>query len=208
VAPQAQEAHLGRRVGADADAFVFTGPQGGPLRYSAFHGRLWRPTLRRLGLPEVGIHVTRHSKAAALISAGASPKAIQVVMGHSSAAFTLTAYGHLFEADLDALAERLDERRDDGSRSVSRHSRGISDARDALDDAPQTAYLRNSRAPGRIRTCDARFRKPFQPRLRPAVMRRHAFPPALMALVGVGSRWRFTDLPRTFRGLGADRAAG
>jgi integrase len=136
------EAHLGRRVGADANAFVFTGPQGGPLRYSAFHGRLWRPTLRRLGLPEVGIHVTRHSAAAALISAGASPKAIQVIMGHSSAAFTLTAYGHMFEADLDALAERLDERRDDGSQSVSRHSRGISDAADALEDAPQTVHLR------------------------------------------------------------------
>jgi hypothetical protein len=43
-----------------------------------------------------------------LISAGATPKALQQVLGHGSAAFSLTAYGHIFDADLDELAERLD----------------------------------------------------------------------------------------------------
>ena len=43
-----------------------------------------------------------------MIGAGASPKAVQVVLGHRSAAFTLTVYGHLFDADLDDLAARLD----------------------------------------------------------------------------------------------------
>jgi integrase len=120
----ALEDHLAQRVAADPDHLVFTGPKGAPLRYSAFYHRLWRPTLRRLGLPAVGIHVTRHSAAAAMISAGATPKAVQAVMGHASAAFTLTVYGHLFDADLDALAERLDDQRD-GFRSVSRHVRGM-----------------------------------------------------------------------------------
>jgi len=63
-------------------------------------------------------------------------------MGHSLAAFTLTAYGHMFEVDLDALAERLDDHRDDGFRSVSRHSRGMSDAAEALDGVTQAADLR------------------------------------------------------------------
>lgn len=40
--------------------------------------------------------------------AGASPKAVQSIMGHRSAAFTLTVYGHLFDEDLDALAKRMD----------------------------------------------------------------------------------------------------
>jgi hypothetical protein len=31
-------------------------------------------------------------------------------VGHRSAAFTLTVYGHLLEADLDELASRLDVR--------------------------------------------------------------------------------------------------
>ena len=39
-----------------------------------------------------------------MIGAGTSPKAVQVVLGHRSAAFTLTVYGHLFDADLDDLA--------------------------------------------------------------------------------------------------------
>jgi len=43
-----------------------------------------------------------------MIQAGASPKAVQVILGHRSAAFTLSVYGHLFDADLDDLAARLD----------------------------------------------------------------------------------------------------
>jgi len=43
-----------------------------------------------------------------MIRSGASPKAVQTVLGHASAAFTLTVYGHIFEADLDAVAEGLE----------------------------------------------------------------------------------------------------
>lgn len=56
----------------------------------------------------VGVHVLRHSAAARMIGAGASPKTVQTVLGHGSAAFTLTVYAHLFDADLDALAAALD----------------------------------------------------------------------------------------------------
>jgi site-specific recombinase XerD len=43
-----------------------------------------------------------------MISAGANAKAVQTVLGHRSAAFTLTVYGHMYDADLDDLADRLD----------------------------------------------------------------------------------------------------
>jgi integrase len=105
---KALEEHLQKNVPVHADAWVFHGPKGGALRHSAFYGRVWTPTLRRLGVDHVGIHVLRHSAVAAMISAGASPKAVQQVMGHRSVAFTLTVYGHLLDADLDDLAERLD----------------------------------------------------------------------------------------------------
>jgi integrase len=101
------ETHL-TGVGAEPEAPLFVSPDGGPLRHSNFYHRLWRPALRNLGLPEVGLHVLRHSAAARMIGAGGSPKAVQVVLGHRSAAFTLTVYGHLFDADLDDLALRLD----------------------------------------------------------------------------------------------------
>lgn len=132
--------HFEKRVSSDPESLVFTGPKGAPLRYSAFYHRLWRPTLRSLGLPATGVHVTRHSAAAAMISAGATPKALQSVMGHASAAFTLTVYGHLFESDLDALAERLDGQKD-GFRSVSRHVRGMHDADEGAAAGAQVVDL-------------------------------------------------------------------
>jgi integrase len=95
---------------AGPDALLFRGPEGGPLRYRYFYMRVWRPALAELGLPSVGIHVLRHSAAARMIQAGASPKTLQTVLGHRSAAFSLTAYAHMMPSDLDALAERLDER--------------------------------------------------------------------------------------------------
>lgn len=100
--------HLETRVGPEPTARVFTSPSGGDLRYSDFAHRVWRPTLKRLGLPHAGVHVLRHSAAARLIGAGASPKAVQTILGHRSIAFSLTTYGHLFPSDLDDLASRLD----------------------------------------------------------------------------------------------------
>ncbi len=102
------ERHLEERVGAATEALLFTSPKGKPLRYGNFMRTVWKPTLMELGLPDVGIHVLRHSAAAALIRTGASPTAVQRILGHRSAAFTLTVYGHIFDADLDAVAESLD----------------------------------------------------------------------------------------------------
>jgi integrase len=91
------------------DALLFMGPRArGPLRYRYFYAKQWRPALERLGLPEVGVHVLRHSAAARIVAAGGSPKTLQSVLGHRSAGFSLTVYGHLFDADLDDLASRLD----------------------------------------------------------------------------------------------------
>ena len=95
-------------VSQGPNQLIFTAPRGGPLRYQNFLGRVWHPTLELLGLPIVEVHVLRHSAAARMIQAGGSPKTLQTVLGHRSAAFSLTVYGHLFDADLDALADKLD----------------------------------------------------------------------------------------------------
>jgi len=50
----------------------------------------------------------RHLAAARMIGAGWSAKAVQSVLGHASAAFTSTVYGHLVESDLDDLAAALE----------------------------------------------------------------------------------------------------
>lgn len=101
------EQHL-ETIDADSDTLLFTAEKGGPLRYRYAYMDIWRAVLKKLGMPTVGMHALRHSAAARMISAGASPKAVQTIMGHRSAAFTLTVYGHLFDEDLDALAKRID----------------------------------------------------------------------------------------------------
>jgi site-specific recombinase XerD len=39
-----------------------------------------------------------------MIRAGASPKALQAILGHQSAGLTLSVYGHVFEHDMTELA--------------------------------------------------------------------------------------------------------
>ena len=102
---------LARLPAVGPDELLFHGPEGGPLRYRNFLARVWHPTLEDLKLPKCGVHILRHSAAARIVQAGGSAKTLQTVLGHRSAAFSLTTYAHLFDADLDALADRLDLRR-------------------------------------------------------------------------------------------------
>lgn len=93
------------------DELVFTAPKGGPLRNSNFARNVWRPACVTSGMPEgLRIHDLRHTAASLAISAGASIKAVQLLLGHSSAKITLDRYIHLFSDDLDALADSLDQR--------------------------------------------------------------------------------------------------
>ncbi|MBT2555841.1 tyrosine-type recombinase/integrase [Arthrobacter sp. ISL-5] len=50
----------------------------------------------------------RHSAASFAVSAGANVKAVQRMLGHSSAAMTLDIYADLFDDDLDGVADALD----------------------------------------------------------------------------------------------------
>ena len=116
-------------VAADPAALVFTSPQGAPLRHSLFRSRFWLPALERAGLPPIGLHVLRHSATAAMIRTGASAKTVQTVLGHASAAFTLTVHGHMLDVHLDDPAGRLEELARDGDGiEVGR----LSDRRDAV----------------------------------------------------------------------------
>lgn len=60
-----------------------------------------------------------------MIGAGASAKAVQSVLGHANAGFTLSVYGHVFDADLDDLASRLEPPRDRPTAKFSRPARGL-----------------------------------------------------------------------------------
>jgi len=59
--------------------------------------------------PPVTAHDLRRTAASPAISAGASVKWVQRMLGHRSAAKTLDVYADLFDDDLTAVADRLDE---------------------------------------------------------------------------------------------------
>ncbi|HEY1282829.1 MAG TPA: tyrosine-type recombinase/integrase [Acidimicrobiales bacterium] len=90
-----------------ADASLFIGPKGAPLRYSWWRRNVWAPACHEVGL-DVPIHALRHSAGKALANAGVPAVVIKSFMGHASAAFSIDVYGHTSPTDLDDAAERLD----------------------------------------------------------------------------------------------------
>ena len=100
-------AHLGS---VEPDALVFTEPRGGPLRSATWRRNVWARALADAGIDDLRIHDLRHTAASLMISSGASIKAVQRQLGHTSATMTLDLYGHLYDDDLDALADALDRK--------------------------------------------------------------------------------------------------
>jgi integrase len=98
-------------AGKSPDDLVFPSRTGSPLRVQSFRRGAFDAAAREIG--ELGLvpHELRHTAASLAISAGASVKAVQAMLGHASAAMTLDLYGHLFGDELDAVADRLDAAR-------------------------------------------------------------------------------------------------
>lgn len=102
------DAHMARHTATGADALVFTSAPGQPLRRSGFRRDWWQPATRAAGLDALRVHDLRHTFVSLWVDAGANVKEVSVRAGHSSVAFTLDRYGHLYEDRGDDLADRLD----------------------------------------------------------------------------------------------------
>jgi integrase len=98
-------------AGRDGEDFVFTAPEGGPVRHHNFYARRFKPGVKRAGLDgTIRFHDLRHTCAAWLIDSGAHVRAIMEWLGHSSPSVTLGTYGHLFPALTDKLVDGLQAR--------------------------------------------------------------------------------------------------
>lgn len=81
-----------------------TGEKGGwmwvsklniPYKNETFHHRVWKPTLKRAGLPkEIRFHDLRHTCASLLLGAGDSVVSVAARLGHASPDITLKVYSH------------------------------------------------------------------------------------------------------------------
>ncbi len=59
--------------------------------------------LKAAAVPRVPPHELRHTAASRAVSAAANVKAVQRVLGHTSAAMTFDVYADLFEDDVEAF---------------------------------------------------------------------------------------------------------
>lgn len=95
---------------APPDGLVFTSVEGRPLRRQRFSERVWRPSVKRAGLPvETRFHDLRHYYASLLIHHGESVKTVQARLGHANAAETLDTYSHLWPDSDDRTRQAVDE---------------------------------------------------------------------------------------------------
>jgi integrase len=100
-------------LGKGRDDLIFSSPQGGVLRVSHWRPRVFNPARASLGsgFPRITPHDLRHTAASLVVSAGGNVLALARMLGHQSPKETLETYADLFDSDLDALADVLDEAR-------------------------------------------------------------------------------------------------
>jgi integrase len=104
--------HLARRglTGADGDALLFVGSEGGPLRYERWRRRVWLPAIQAAGLVGLTFHDLRRANATALVADGVDLKTAQARLGHSDPRLTLGIYAQATSAGDRAAADSLDRR--------------------------------------------------------------------------------------------------
>ena len=89
---------------------LFHGQRGGAvLRNRRFRRSYFDPAATEVGIEGLTPHELRHTCASLAVSAGANVKALQRMLGHSSAKETLDTYADLFDDDLDSVAVALND---------------------------------------------------------------------------------------------------
>lgn len=101
------EVHLAEYVGADADALVFTSPEGHPLRRTKFRAR-WADACTAAKVVGLHFHDLRGSGATWAATSGATVRELMARLGHSTPSMALRYQHATLERD-QAIAERLGE---------------------------------------------------------------------------------------------------
>jgi integrase len=97
--------HLASRglTAADSDRLVFEAPGGGPLRYSNWLRRVWRPAAEAAGCQGAGFHDLRRANATQMLANGIDIRTAQSRLGHADPRLTLAIYAQAVE-DADRRA--------------------------------------------------------------------------------------------------------
>ena len=86
---------------------VFPASDTSPRDNGNFHHRTWTPLLTKAGVPHGSFHALRHSFASALINGNQSPKLVQTLLSHHSAAFTMDQYADLWPQAVEEIGDAV-----------------------------------------------------------------------------------------------------
>lgn len=93
-------ARLAAEGDQEPEALVFAGnSSGGTLSVANLRRRYLKPLAEEVGAPWAGFHTFRHTFASLHIAGGTNIVQLSRVLGHHSAAFTLSRYTHLLPGD-------------------------------------------------------------------------------------------------------------
>lgn len=97
-------------VGRKKSDLVFPSKSGQWMTSGEFRWA-FDPAAVKIGVEGLVPHELRHTAASLAIQSGANIKLVQRMLGHSSATLTLDRYGHLYDDELDSLANRMGDAR-------------------------------------------------------------------------------------------------
>jgi integrase len=89
--------------------YIFTAQLGGPLRPTVENRKVWKPFVKRLGLPhDFGMHHLRHTCKTLLLQAGVDKRVRDAILGHNTGSVS-DLYEHTNVGMLISAGDRLEE---------------------------------------------------------------------------------------------------
>ena len=95
-------------VSTPAGKNVFSSSKGDYLRSSNFARRVFKPALKKAGLPDMRFHDLRHTAVTNLLASGTSLISVSKMAGHANPSTTINIYGHETESHQELLRGAID----------------------------------------------------------------------------------------------------
>ncbi len=87
---------------------IFCGLSGNRVQRDNFRSTKWKPTLKRLGLPQIRFHDLRHTAATLLLQQGTHVKLVSEMLGHANINTTMDTYSHVLPTMHGEVATAFD----------------------------------------------------------------------------------------------------
>lgn len=107
------------------DDIVFPSEAGTVIGYSNLLRRVVKPAMEEAGAPWAAVHSLRHTFASLHVERGTNVVQLSRLLGHHSAAFTLTVYAHLLDGGVGAPLALAAELKPAANERGRDHRRGV-----------------------------------------------------------------------------------